>query len=72
MASLTNKNYSTGYTEFAISGAAELGKLPTTSRGGTDELAGTEKVAEGSAAYTTDGALDLYILTSGDVWTKVE
>lgn len=71
MAALTKYDYSTDYAEFCISGAAELPKLPNTSRGGADELAGYDKIKAGTA-YTTDGNFDVYTLdTATDEWNKI-
>ncbi len=71
MAALTNYNYTTDYAEFAIGGAEELSKLPTTSSGGTDELAGIDHPIKAGIAYTTDGNFDIYTLDAGtDEWNK--
>ena len=72
MAALTNFNYSTNYAEFSIDSAEELALLPTTTATGTGVLANVNAVAAGSAAYTTDGNLDVYTLDSSDTWNKVE
>lgn len=72
MAALTNFNYSTNYAEFSIDSAEELALLPTTTAGGTGALASVGAVAAGSAAYTTDGNLDVYTLDGSDTWNKVE
>lgn len=72
MAALTNFNYSTNYAEFSIDSAEELALLPTTTAGGTGALASVGAVAAGSAAYTTDGNLDVYTLDGSGTWNKVE
>lgn len=72
MAALTNFNYSTNYAEFSIDSAGELALLPTTTAGGTGALASVGAVAAGSAAYTTDGNLDVYTLDGSGTWNKVE
>lgn len=72
MAALTKMDYSIGYAEFSIDSAEEIALLPTTTTAGTGVLANVDKVKAGSAAYTTDGNLDVYILDGSDVWNKVE
>lgn len=72
MAALTKMDYSTGYAEFSVDSAAELALLPTTTAGGSGVLANVGAVAAGSAAYTTDGNLDVYTLDGSDTWNKVE
>ena len=71
MAALTNYNYTTDYAEFAIGDSSEISKLPTTHRGGTDELAAIDRPIKAGIAYTTDGNFDIYTLDAGtDVWNK--
>ena len=72
MAALTKMDYSTNYAEFSIDNENELELLPTTIAGGTGALASVGAVAAGSAAYTTDGNLDVYTLDGSGVWNKVE
>ncbi len=72
MAALTNFNYSTNYAEFSIDSAEEIELLPTTTAGGSGALANVDAVAAGSAAYTTDGNLDIYTLDGSGTWNKVE
>ena len=72
MAALTKMDYSTNYAEFSIDSAEEIELLPTTTAGGSGALANVGAVAAGSAAYTTDGNLDIYTLDSAGTWNKVE
>ena len=72
MAALTRMDYATNYAEFSIDSVGELAMLPTTTAGGTGALASVGAVAAGSAAYTTDGNLDVYTLDGSDTWNKVE
>lgn len=72
MAALTNYNYSTDYAEFAIKDASEIPMLPTTSAGGSGDLAGKVAAIKAGIAYTTDGNFDVYTLNgSTDEWNKI-
>lgn len=66
---LIELNSQTRNATFSISNASELDQLPTTTKTGQGNLSTVQTVAPGSAAYLTDGTLDIYILDGDtDTW----
>ena len=66
MIGLIHRDYTTGYSVFAVDTVAELADLPTTSKGGVGELKNTYcKI--GSRAIVTSTS-DRYILNGSDEW----
>ena len=66
MIGLIHRDYTTGYSVFAVDTVAELTDLPTTSKGGVGELKNTYcKI--GSRAIVT-ATSDRYILNGSDEW----
>ena len=66
MIGLIHRDYTTGYSVFAVDAVAELADLPTTSKGGVGELKNTYcKI--GSRAIVTSTS-DRYILNGSDEW----
>lgn len=66
MIGLIHRDYTTGYSVFAVDTVAELADLPTTSKGGIGELKNTYcKI--GSRAIVTVTS-DRYILNGSDEW----
>ena len=66
MIGLIHRDYTTGYSVFAVDTVAELADLPTTSKGGVGELKNTYcKI--GSRAIVT-ATSDRYILSGSDEW----
>lgn len=66
MIGLIHRDYTTGYSVFAVDTVAELADLPTTSKGGVGELKNTYcKI--GSRAIVT-ATSDRYILSGADEW----
>ena len=64
MIGLIHRDYTTGYSVFAVDTVAELADLPTTSKGGVGELKNTYcKI--GSRAIVTSTS-DRYILNGSD------
>lgn len=70
MVSLVEMNNRRNAT-FAIDSTADIVKLPTTKKYGTDEVSTVQPIVSGSAAYLTNGTLDIYILNGEtDTWIK--
>lgn len=66
MIGMIHRDYTTGYSVFAVDTVAELTDLPTTSKGGIGELKNTYcKI--GSRAIVT-ATSDRYILNGSDKW----
>lgn len=66
MIGMIHRDYTTGYSVFAVDTVAELSDLPTTSKGGVGELKNTYcKI--GSRAIVT-ATSDRYILNGSDEW----
>ena len=66
MIGMIHRDYTTGYSVFAVDTVAELSNLPTTSKGGVGELKNTYcKI--GSRAIVTSTS-DRYILNGSDEW----
>ena len=66
MIGLIHRDYTTGYSVFAVDTVAELADLPTTSKGGVGELKNTY-CKNGSRAIVT-ATSDRYILNGADEW----
>ena len=68
MIGLIHRDYTTGYSVFAVDTVAELADLPTTSKGGVGELKNIYcKI--GSRAIVT-ATSDRYILSGADEWVS--
>ena len=66
MIGMIHRDYTTGYSVFAVDTVAELSDLPTTSKSGVGELKNTYcKI--GSRAIVT-ATSDRYILSGADEW----
>ena len=66
MIGLIHRDYTTGYSVFAVDTVAELADLPTTSKGGVGELKNIYcKI--GSRAIVTSTS-ERYILSGADEW----
>lgn len=66
MIGLIHRDYTTGYSVFAVDTVAELADLPTTSKGGVGELNNTYcKI--GSRAIVTSTS-ERYMLSGADEW----
>ena len=57
------------YAEFYADTKSELSKLPTLTKGGTDELEYMNSVTAGSCCILKNA--DVYILTGNNTWTKL-
>ena len=66
MIGLIHRDYTTGYSVFAVDTVAELTDLPTTSKGGVGELKNTYcKIGSRTIVTSTS---ERYILSGADEW----
>ena len=66
MIGLIHRDYTTGYSVFAVDAVAELADLPTTSKGGIGELKNIYcKIGSRTIVTATS---DRYILNGSDEW----
>ena len=70
MINMISRDYTTGYSVFAVDTVAELDKLPTTTDKGKDHLHTIPSCSVGSYVIVTETS-DIYILNGNqDKWIK--